>query len=51
MSKATRWRFSWLWALSYLDIVILSVLIVAGLVIGALDRLFGRANPRKKRLP
>ena len=50
MSKPARWRFSWLWALSYLDVVILSALMVAGLVVGAFDRLLGRDKPRK-RLP
>jgi len=50
VKKPPRWRFSWLWALSYLDILILSAFMIAGLVVGAFDRLLGRANPRR-RLP
>lgn len=50
MKRSPRWRFSWLWALSYLDVLILSAFMLAGFVVGAFDKLIGRANPRR-RLP
>ncbi len=47
-TKPKRWRFSYSWALSYLDIVILSTLMIAGFFLGVFDRLIGRHERRSK---